>query len=148
MYVGLFYRTFILGDWVAGEGAIFEMFDHNRHVVDIVPQIERWIGVGIDFGVQNPFAALMGGVGVDRRLYVTAEWRHDGRKSRHQLTTVEYVERLQGWWGNLVHPGPKLGQADVDSYQAFQHKLGFTGSAATWPPGPTSWDKLQVPKVV
>lgn len=108
MYVGLFYRRFILGDWVAGEGAIFEMFDHDRHVVDIVPTIERWIGVGIDFGVQNPFAALMGGVGTDGRLYITAEWRYDGRKSRHQLTTVEYVERLQDWWGNLVHPGTKL----------------------------------------
>jgi hypothetical protein len=47
-----------------------------------------------------------------------------------------------------VGPGPKLGQADVDSYQAFQRKLGYTGSAATWPPGPTSWAKLQVPKVV
>ncbi|WP_407648648.1 peptidoglycan-binding protein [Actinacidiphila epipremni] len=30
-----------------------------------------------------------------------------------------------------VGPGPKLGQADVDSYQAFQRKCGFTGSATT-----------------
>lgn len=47
-----------------------------------------------------------------------------------------------------VGPGPKLGQADVDSYQAFQRKCGFTGSAATWPPGKTTWDRLRVPKVV
>jgi hypothetical protein len=46
-----------------------------------------------------------------------------------------------------VGPGPVLGQADVDSYEAFQRSLGFTGSSAKWPPGPTSWAKLKVPKV-
>ncbi|MFF0649379.1 peptidoglycan-binding protein [Streptomyces tendae] len=46
-----------------------------------------------------------------------------------------------------VGPGPVLGQADVASYEKFQRKLGFTGSDAKWPPGPTSWAKLKVPKV-
>lgn len=39
-----------------------------------------------------------------------------------------------------------IGSGDVASYEAFQRKLGFTGSAATWPPGPASWSKLKVPK--
>lgn len=46
-----------------------------------------------------------------------------------------------------VGPGPVLGKADVDAYQAFQRSLGYTGSAAKWPPGPTSWSKLRVPNV-
>ncbi|MER6112444.1 peptidoglycan-binding protein [Streptomyces hirsutus] len=46
-----------------------------------------------------------------------------------------------------VGPGPVLGQADIDSYEAFQRFLGYTGSDAKWPPGPTSWAKLKVPKV-
>ncbi|MGR6973197.1 peptidoglycan-binding protein [Streptomyces cynarae] len=46
-----------------------------------------------------------------------------------------------------VGPGLVLGQADVDSYDAFQSKLGFTGSDAKWPPGPTSWAELKVPRV-
>lgn len=45
-----------------------------------------------------------------------------------------------------VGPGPELGQADVDSYEAWQRKCGYTGTAAKWPPGKTTWDKLQVPK--
>ncbi|MEU1800912.1 peptidoglycan-binding protein [Streptomyces sp. NPDC019937] len=45
-----------------------------------------------------------------------------------------------------VGPGPKLGQADVDSYEAWQRKCGYSGAAATWPPGKTTWDKLRVPK--
>lgn len=46
-----------------------------------------------------------------------------------------------------VGPGPTLGQADVDSYEAWQRKCGYTGAAAKWPPGPTTWNKLQVPTV-
>lgn len=42
-------------------------------------------------------------------------------------------------------PGPKLGQADINSYEAWQRKLGYTGDAAKWPPGPTSWNALKVP---
>jgi hypothetical protein len=44
-----------------------------------------------------------------------------------------------------VGPGPKLGQADVDAYEAYQRSLGYTGTDAKWPPGKTSWTKLQVP---
>lgn len=46
-----------------------------------------------------------------------------------------------------VGPGPELGTADVESYQAWQRKQGYTGSAATWPPGRTTWDALKVPNV-
>jgi len=46
-----------------------------------------------------------------------------------------------------VGPGSTLGQADVNAYEAYQRSLGYTGTAAKWPPGPTSWHKLQVPNV-
>ncbi|MGY4960364.1 peptidoglycan-binding protein [Streptomyces sp. 900105245] len=46
-----------------------------------------------------------------------------------------------------VGPGPKLGDADVHAYEAYQRSLGYTGADAKWPPGPTSWDKLHVPNV-
>lgn len=40
-----------------------------------------------------------------------------------------------------------IGSGDVASYEAWQRKCGFTGSAAKWPPGKTTWDKLHVPNV-
>ena len=39
-----------------------------------------------------------------------------------------------------------IGSGDVASYEAWQRKCGFTGSAATWPPGETTWNRLRVPK--
>ncbi|MET9479891.1 peptidoglycan-binding protein [Streptomyces sp. NPDC006638] len=46
-----------------------------------------------------------------------------------------------------VGPGPELGTADVESYEAWQKKCGYTGAAAKWPPGRTTWDALKVPNV-
>lgn len=46
-----------------------------------------------------------------------------------------------------VGPGPTLGTADVASYEAWQRKCGYTGAAAKWPPGKTTWDRLKVPNV-
>ncbi|BBB00566.1 putative hydrolase [Actinacidiphila reveromycinica] len=38
-----------------------------------------------------------------------------------------------------------IGSGDIASYQAWQRKCGYSGAAATWPPGKTTWDKLHVP---
>jgi hypothetical protein len=40
-----------------------------------------------------------------------------------------------------------IGSGDVASYEAWQRKCGFTGAAASWPPGKTTWDRLKVPNV-
>ncbi|MEU0991925.1 peptidoglycan-binding protein [Streptomyces sp. NPDC005953] len=38
-----------------------------------------------------------------------------------------------------------LGSGDKASYEAWQRKCGYTGTAAKWPPGKTTWDLLKVP---
>ncbi|MFF7130422.1 peptidoglycan-binding protein [Streptomyces sp. NPDC008240] len=40
-----------------------------------------------------------------------------------------------------------IGSGDIASYEAWQRKCGYTGSAAKWPPGKTTWDLLKVPNV-
>ncbi|WP_328683151.1 PBSX family phage terminase large subunit [Streptomyces sp. NBC_00343] len=105
MYSGLFYKRFILGEWCVAEGAIYSMFDDSRHVVDIVPTIARWIALGVDYGTANPLHAILVGLGTDGRLYVTSEWRYDGRTSMHQLTDTEYSEQIRGWLSTLRPPG-------------------------------------------
>lgn len=103
-YTGLWYRRFVLGHWVMAEGAVYDGWDEDSHVVDVLPEIADWIAVGIDYGTSNPFAALVLALGVDGRLYLTNEWRHDSRASRRSLTDVEYSERLRGWLGGIPHP--------------------------------------------
>lgn len=95
-FTGLWYRRFVLGEWVAAEGAVYDMFDHDRHVVDSLPQISRW-WLAIDYGTAGVTHALLGGLGDDSRLYIAREWRWDARENRRQLTDSDYSERLRAW---------------------------------------------------
>lgn len=103
-YTGLFYRRFILGEWRLAEGAVFDMFDTDRHVVDHLPPIVAWIGCGVDYGTVNPFAAVVLGLGADGRLYAAAEWYYNSKVKLRQLTDHEYSERLRLWLATLPVP--------------------------------------------
>lgn len=104
-FVGLWFRRFVLGHWVAAEGAIYDMWDEQRHVVDELPLIDRWISCGVDYGTSNPFAAIALGLGVDRRLYVASEYRYDSRQAHRSKTDAEYSEALRGWLNDIELPG-------------------------------------------
>jgi PBSX family phage terminase large subunit len=107
-YVGLWYRRFITGEWCLAEGAVFDMFDETRHVVDALPVITRWPAVGIDYGTTNPFHALVLGAGVDGGLYLTREWRHDSKLARRSMTDVEYSQAVRTWLGTVPIPTTSL----------------------------------------
>lgn len=96
-YKGLWYRRNILGEWCMAEGTIYDGWDPAQHVVKTLPPIVRWIALGIDYGTVNPFAGLILGLGVDGRLYLTHEWRHDSRKAMRQMTDAEYSTEVRGW---------------------------------------------------
>ncbi|MFD9444959.1 PBSX family phage terminase large subunit [Streptomyces sp. NPDC060001] len=104
-YTGLWYRRFILGDWCLASGAVFDTFDDTRHVVDILPDMRRWMAVGIDYGTVNPFVGLLIGHGVDERLYVASEYRHDSRTALRQLTDAQYSKGVQSWLASYDHKG-------------------------------------------
>lgn len=107
-YVGLWYRRFILGDWCLAAGAVYEMWDEDRHVVSDLPPIARWLACGIDYGTTNPFHAGTLGLGVDGVLYLTREWRWDSRLEHRQLTDVEYSQRLRQWLTEVPIPTTTL----------------------------------------
>jgi PBSX family phage terminase large subunit len=76
LYSGLWYDRFVRGLWVAAEGAIFGMWDHNTMIVkhDEMPPMRRLHALGIDYGTTNPTAGVLLGEGDDGRLYVVNEW--------------------------------------------------------------------------
>lgn len=104
-YVGLWHRRFISGEWIAGEGSVFDVWDPDWHIVSDLPVIRRWVALGIDYGTVNPFHATLLGLGSDGILYATSEWRWDARAKKRQLTDVLYSEYLREWLGNVPVPG-------------------------------------------
>ena len=59
MYVGVFYRRYILGLWVKAEGLVYPMFNRDAHVVKKIPapNPRHRYYVAVDYGTVNPFAA-------------------------------------------------------------------------------------------
>jgi PBSX family phage terminase large subunit len=102
-YVGLWRRRMIDGAWVVAEGAVYDMWDEARHVVTKLPPMRRyWLGV--DYGTTNATSAILLGHGVDDRLYVCAEWRHDSRAVHRQMTDAQYSAAIRAWLDQWQHP--------------------------------------------
>lgn len=105
-YSGLWYRRFILGQWVAAEGAIYDMWDDAVHVVrwDDLPQMIDICGIGVDYGTTNATAAVMLGLGVDKCLYLIDEWRYEPPNDAARLTDGHLSERMRAWIGTKHLP--------------------------------------------
>jgi len=105
MYAGVFFKRYILGQWVAAEGIIYDMFDPEKHVVSetqpdgsIRAYTEYY--VSIDYGTQNPMVYLLWGKS-GGSWYMIKEYYYDGRQSGVQKTDLEYYEDLERFIGDL-----------------------------------------------
>lgn len=101
MYVGVFYRRFILGEWCLAEGLIYSGFSAALHVKKELPELRgRWY-ISIDYGTVNPFSAglwcVSGG-----KAYRVREYYFDSREQHRQHTDGEYYTALEELAGSHV----------------------------------------------
>lgn len=77
-YSGMWYKRFILGEWVAAEGAIWGSFDSDAHVVDplLLPPMEKVLCVAVDYGTEHRTAGIALGYAKER-LWALREWAPD-----------------------------------------------------------------------
>lgn len=93
LYSGVFYRRFVLGQWTAAEGRVYDFFDASK--APPVPEgpWERWY-ISCDYGTVNPASfglwGSMGGV-----WYRTEEFYFDSRREGRQMTDAEYAAALR-----------------------------------------------------
>ena len=93
MFEGTFYRRFVLGEWVAAEGIIYDFFDESY--VSPVPEgeMEQWY-ISCDYGTVNPTS--MGLWGKQNGVwYRVAEYYYDARQERKQKTDEEHADALE-----------------------------------------------------
>ena len=92
MFEGAFYRRFVLGEWVAAEGRVYDFFDEG--MVGEAPEgpMERWY-ISCDYGTSNPTSMGLWGR-KDGVWYRVAEYYYDSRSERRQKTDQEYADAL------------------------------------------------------
>lgn len=132
---GLYYRRNVDGEWVAAEGAVFPMWDPDRHVIPwaALPTMARLLACGVDYGTSNPSTGLLLGLGVDRRLYLVDEWRYDPTgTTTGRLTDPALSARLREFLAARHLPGkapePLIEWVTVDPAAAsFKTQLSADG---------------------
>ena len=93
LYTGIFYRRFVLGQWVQAEGRVYDFFEPEMAVQAPGGSFERWY-ISCDYGTVNPMS--MGLWGLQAGVwYRTAEFYFDSRAKRRQMTDGEYEQALR-----------------------------------------------------
>lgn len=100
---GVYYKRLYLGEWTLAEGAIFDFFDRSIHVVNRPPRCADYWIVGVDYGTNNAFCALLVGVNCGRAtqekpmMWVEKEYYWDYTKKGHQKSSSEFAQDLKSW---------------------------------------------------
>ncbi len=97
MFRGAFYRRYVLGEWTAAEGLVYDFFDPARMPPAPPGPFGRW-RVSCDYGTRNPASFGLWGE-KDGVWYRVDEYYYDARAQGRQKTDGEYardLERLAG----------------------------------------------------
>lgn len=94
LYTGVFYKRYILGLWVTADGAVYPMFEAEKHAITLRRNWTR-IFVAADFGMQNATTfGIFGYYAPEKRYHQIASYYHSGR-DEGQKTVKEYVQDLK-----------------------------------------------------
>ena len=92
-FSGTFYRRFVLGEWVAAEGRVYDFFDESFVRPAPEGEMEEW-RISCDYGTVNPASFGLWGKrnGV---WYRVKEYYYDSRAEKRQKTDGEYADDLE-----------------------------------------------------
>lgn len=97
MFRGTFYQRYVLGEWAAAEGLVYDFFQADA--MPPVPEggFARW-RISCDYGTRNPASFGLWGE-LDGIWYRVREFYYDARERGRQKTDGEYAEDLRNLAG-------------------------------------------------
>ena len=92
LYTGVFYRRFVLGQWMQAQGRVYDFFEPD--MVRPVPAgpYEKWY-ISCDYGTVNPTSMGLWGL-KDGVWYRVKEFYFNSREAMRQMTDEEYAAAL------------------------------------------------------
>ena len=91
LYTGVFYRRFILGQWVQAEGRVYDFFSEEM-VAPPPEHCDKWY-ISCDYGTVNPTSMGLWGRKADV-WYRVKEFYFSSREQQRQMTDAEYADAL------------------------------------------------------
>lgn len=93
LYSGVFFRRFVLGQWVAAEGRVYDFFDASCAPPVPSGTFSKWY-ISCDYGTVNPASFGLWGL-LDGIWYRVKEFYFDSRSQMRQMTDAEYADALE-----------------------------------------------------
>ena len=98
-FAGVFYRQYILGEWVSAEGAVYPMWEDDANTFED-EDLSRYRGMrryaAVDYGTANPCVFL--DVRDDgNTFWIVREYYWDSAARRRQKTDAEYAADLEAF---------------------------------------------------
>ena len=115
MYSGVFYKRFILGLWVAAEGAVYDQFanDAESYIIDELPDDLVCCTVGMDFGGDKSAHAIVC-IGITRKFRNVIVIDEYYRKEK--ITSVQLRQDTAAFLKKCIDRKlPKVGDIYCDS---------------------------------
>lgn len=100
-YTGVFYKRFILGQWVVADGACYPQFANKpeEYITDTLPEDARFISIGVDWGGNRSLTAFVATVfhGNYDKLTVIKDYHIEGKKGEIDGNRVntEFIRFIQ-----------------------------------------------------
>ena len=98
MFTGVFYRRYVLGEWCAAEGLIYDFFGDDQITSKLPENGDYYLSV--DYGTMNPFSAGLWCWDGEAATRIR-EYYYSGRDTGRQKTDEEYYEALEALAGDL-----------------------------------------------
>lgn len=97
MFRGTFYQRYVLGEWAAAEGLVYDFFQADAMPPAPEGGFARW-RISCDYGTRNPASFGLWGE-LDGIWYRVREFYYDARERGRQKTDGEYAEDLRNLAG-------------------------------------------------
>jgi len=95
-YQGLWYKRFIEGRWVQADGAVYDFFDEDIHVIQYVKSTATYYVMGVDYGTTNPCVFTLVGynAGASPNMWLEKEYYYDSKRLQRQKSDYDYANDL------------------------------------------------------
>jgi len=95
-YQGLWYKRYILGQWVLADGAVYDFFDEDMHVMQMPTSEANYYIVGVDYGTTNPCVFTLIGYNPNQypNMWLEKEYYYDSKKEMRQKSDYDYSNDL------------------------------------------------------
>lgn len=95
-YTGMFYKRFILGEWAASTGMIFDSFDADNIYSDPKEHPSYYVA-SLDYGTVNPTCCHLGAITPNRypQIRIEDEYYYDSAKSGRSKTDAELADDIK-----------------------------------------------------